>query len=183
MQSYLTNSIQFFKLGNTLSSPKIVKCGVPQGSCLGPLLFLLYINDFVNISEHLSSILFADDTTKYASEFNVNTLIRHVTQDLEKVKEWCNSNQLSLNLSKTCTMALSLIDNQTPKIKIDNFEIMAVNSTSFLGLKIDNKLCFSDHVANICLKLAKTLGIFHKLRYYVPKSVLLSLYYSLVYPH
>ena len=114
---------------------------------------------------------------------DVNTLHRHVSQDLEKVKVWCNSNKLSLNISKTCTMALSLANNQMPKLKIDNAEINAVNSMSFLGIKIDNKLSFSNHVADVCLKLSKTLGIFHKLRHCVPKPVLLSLYYSLVYPY
>ena len=100
-KNYITKRYQCVRYNNELSEKKEMKCGVPQGSILGPLLFLIYINDICNSSELVSFILFADDTNLLMSHLNLNTLIDKVNEELEKISIWLQINKLSLNLSKT----------------------------------------------------------------------------------
>ena len=101
LKSYLSNRQQFVSIDNVESSPLNIKCGVPQGSILGPLLFLIYINDIVNSSTVLAFVLFADDTNIVLSHTNLNELIDTLNAELRKVSSWFKCNKLSLNISKT----------------------------------------------------------------------------------
>ena len=101
MKSYLNNRQQCVKIGNTQSDFLTIKCGVPQGSVLGPLLFLLYINDIQKSSRILKFILFADDTSVLHSLKNTLLLEQEINEGLEEVTQWLNANKLSLNLDKT----------------------------------------------------------------------------------
>ena len=106
-RSYLTGRKQFVSLNGTNSNFKNITCGVPQGSLLGPLLFILYINDFQNSSNLLSFILFADDTSVFFSHKNPNTLVDTVNTELSRIHEWICCNKLSLNVLKTHGMFFS----------------------------------------------------------------------------
>ena len=99
--SYLSNRSQYVSYNKTSSDVCNINCGVPQGSILGPLLFLIYINDMVNVSTSLLPILFADDTNVFLSGKNVNDLLNAMNLELEKISDWINCNKLSLNVSKT----------------------------------------------------------------------------------
>ena len=99
--SYLNNRKQFVQFNNVNSSENIIKCGIPQGSILGPLLFILYINDISNASNLLRFILFADDTNVYYSGKNTSDVNNVLNQEMEKVSDWLIANQLSINLKKT----------------------------------------------------------------------------------
>ena len=105
--SYLTNRQQYTALGNTVSSRQAVTCGIAQGSSLGPILFLIYINDLPNCSSLLTFRVFADDTNVFALARDLKTLeqlmnIEHELQhELKNVKIWCDANKLSTNFSKT----------------------------------------------------------------------------------
>ena len=104
--SYLTNRQQYVKLGNFESPNQTMICGIPQGSTLGPLLFLIYINDLPNCSEKLTFKIFADDTNVFASARDFKSLETLMNSELEKVKEWCDVNKLSINMSKTNFMIM-----------------------------------------------------------------------------
>ena len=95
-KSYLHNRSQFVHLNGTNSETKIITCGVPQGSVLGPLLFLLYINDLPNISNKLQFFLFADDTNNYVETEDLDTLEKFMNKESKKLYEWLCINRLSL---------------------------------------------------------------------------------------
>ena len=100
-KSYLENRMQLVSCNGAKSPLKLIKYGVPQGSILGPLLFILYINDLPNVSSNLFFLLFADDTNIFSSHSSIETLINHTNTELEKVAEWFRTNKLTLNLDKT----------------------------------------------------------------------------------
>ena len=100
-KSYLKNRYQYVVYNGERSDKKRITCGVPQGSILGPLLFLLYINDLANVSEKLFALLFADDSNMFLSGKNVDELVNSMNIEMEKVTDWLNVNKLSLNLKKT----------------------------------------------------------------------------------
>ena len=108
MKSYLTNRKQFVALDGCRSEMRVIDIGVPQGSVLGPLLFLIYINDLPRSVNRLNSILFADDTTLHFSHNNINSLCDTLTSDLTCVKDWLLANELTVNAKKTYFMIFSL---------------------------------------------------------------------------
>lgn len=98
--SYFSDRYQTVNYNGTESPPLPLQCGLPQGSILGPLLFLLYVNDLPNVSNKLSKILFADDTSVFYSHKNPEILIKVVNEELDKLSTWFKSNKLSLNIKK-----------------------------------------------------------------------------------
>ena len=122
-KDYLTNRKQFVNIKGHDSQYKLISCGVPQGSLLGPLLFILYINDLQNSSHILSFICFADDTNLFLSHRNPNTLINQLNNELKFVQSWIHANKLSLNIEKTHYMIFSNSLNVLPgNVKINNID-------------------------------------------------------------
>ena len=106
-EDYLTNRMQYATYNSIKSEQKIIDCGVPQGSILGPLLFLLYINDLSTVSEPCFSILFADDTNMFIAGKYIQDMCHKLNEDLTKIQEWLCCNKLSLNVSNTHYMVFT----------------------------------------------------------------------------
>ncbi len=182
--SYLQNRKQVVSINNTYSDPSFLKCGVPQGSILGPTLFLIYVNDIYRVSHLMNFVLFADDTNVFKSGDNINTVINCVNSELVKVSKWFRTNQLTLNISKTHFMIFSrrYIPSVT-NVCIDNIQLERVKCTTFLGVHIDDMISWKQHISHVLNKVNRGIGILYKLRNVFPKQTLLQIYKSLIYPH
>ena len=183
-KSYLSNRKQFVCIDDNVSEYKNIRCGVPQGSILGPILFLLYINDLPNVSKVLKCILFADDTSIFLSHNDIVPLQKIFNNELQHVTKWMCTNKLSINISKTNFMIFSKkkCNNENVSIKMCNSQIKQVSSLRFLGLIIDNKLNWANHINYVCNKVSKNIGIMYKLNS-LPKSVLKLIYNTIILPH
>ena len=182
-RSNLTDRHQYTKVGNSISNNSKISYSVPQGSWLGPILFLMYINDIPNSSK-FDITLFADDTYLMLSGTNLKELKFEVNEELKNLDVWFCRNKLSANYSKTKYMIINkvphkLIDEPF-KIGLIGSLLERTESVNYLGVFIDEKLNWSVHTNHLSLQLAKLTGIFYRLRNYVSKETLCMLYYSLV---
>ena len=136
------------------STYRPLEYGTPQGSCLGPLLFMIFVNDLHHHLEHCDCILFADDTTIYLGHRNLKYLEWCIESDLANIAEWFKANKLTLNLNKTVGMIFNPKNAPgNPQIMIDDRKIPSVRHTKFLGVWIDDKLSWHTHTNNLTLKL------------------------------
>lgn len=187
IENYLSDRQQFVVFNGKNSPTNTIRCGVPQGSILGPLLFLLYINDLPNCSTTLKFILFADDTNIICTCKDPNTLETILNNDLEIISNWFKLNKLSLNISKTNYMIFKSKYNRNTDINfriiIDNKQLDQVNTTKFLGILIDDKLSWNAHTTHVCSIISKYNGIIRKVKQFLPVDSLSTLYNTLVYPY
>ena len=184
--SYLSGRQQFVEYNGTSSSYNDVICGVPQGSVLAPLLFLIYINDICNASNILELILFADDTNIFFSDDDISQLMNVVNSQMEKISEWFRANMLSLNEKKSNFMIFRPRQKrQTIELllKINGQKIDNVKETMFLGVILDEYMSWKSHISHIASKISKSIGIIYKSSFYLSKSALRTLYYALIYPY
>ena len=152
MSSYLTDRSQYVKLGDHCSTMRKISIGVPQGSVLGPILFLIFINDLINSAPQLEYILFADDTNIFSSEPQV------LKENLIKIEEWCLANRLILNTKKTFQVIFKapnkmISDPDVFNLSMGNSQLATISSTKFLGIEIDSNITFKTHTGQICKKL------------------------------
>ena len=182
--SYLSNRWQYVSLDKTDSELLKVKCGVPQGSVLGPKLFILYLNDLCMVSKSLNSILFADDTNFFCSGINLNEIVTTVENEMKQVKKWFDVNKLSLNASKTKYMIFANreISNEV-KLRIEDTEIERVLEMKFLGVIIDHKLSWKMHIKHVQSKISKSIAILYKMRDLLNYHALYIVYCSIVVPY
>ena len=181
-RSYLSDRKQYVSVNGSNSNLLQISCGVPQGSVLGPLLFLLYINDLPNVSKKLKFYLFADDTNIYCESSDLSNLIKIVNRELRSVKKWLDANKLSLNIDKTNYIIFHSSSVSIPSdavIKIGKKHIKRLKFVKFLGLLLDEHLSWKYHLSELSKKLARTCGIFFKIRNLLPLDVLLCLYNAL----
>ena len=183
--TYIQNRCQKVKYSSTvLSQNEIMKCGVPQGSTLGPLLFLLYVNDLPNTSDILSFILFADDTSIFIKGNELNDLVNSFNLELKKLSTWFAANQLSLNVKKTnCILFTNDRVNSEIKLMIDRTQIAQVQEIKFLGILIDDKMTWKSHINYISNKISKSIGILYKVRHVLSNEWKLNLYKTFVLPY
>ena len=183
--SYLSEHKQYVSINGSCSSMKIVKTGVPQGSNLGPVLFSVYVNDIFN---HFKStpVLYADDTCLNVKAHKLDLLETLMNQEMEIARQWMLANKLTINTSKTKAMVIS------PKIKKSTFDysikcgeslISVQQNIKYLGLIIDDKLNFKEHIKIVERKVACAVGILAKSKHYLPQDILMQLYHALIDCH
>ena len=160
--------------------------GVPQGSILGPLLFLIYVNDLPDC--HLASaiILYADDTVLYYSSKSVSDLEHHINADLGTVSEWFSRNLLTLNISK-CNFVIfgspqKLIRIQGISVKVEGTSIERSQSFKYLGVTLHQSMSWADHVDAISMKINQRIGLIRRIRNLLPLQARVALYNALILP-
>ena len=187
--SHLTNRQQYVQIGNTVSSKQTMTCGIPQGSSLGPVLFLIYINGLPNCSNALTFGIFADDTNVFASARNLKDLEEIVNSELKKVKIWCDVNRLSINFTKTNFMIIksSKKKDDQVSIKIESADgtinvLQKKQKIKYLGILVDETMSFNHHISYICTRIARNNGIISKLRHCLTLLQMKQIY-TLIYPY
>ena len=183
IKSYLYNRSQYTCANDINSDLESVIAGVPQGSILSPLLFNLFINDIVSLKVD-NVTLYADDAVFCLTDDNFYGCIARVNEFIYHLTKWLNMIQLIPNTDKTVVMLFSnSTENNLPNIFFRGNELQWVDEIKYLGLYLDRKLLFSTHINKVCSKISSGQGVIYSLSSYLPIKVLLSLYYTLVYPH
>jgi hypothetical protein len=191
--SYLTNRSQYVEINGVKSDMCTIQTGVPQGSILGPLLFLIYINDLYLASKFVS-IMFADDTNLLSSlcnfqmnaRENLSEISERINVELSKVYDWLCVNKLSLNINKTKAMVFSFKQrplSEMPKLKINNIDIELVDDFKFLGVHINKNLSWQPHIIHIANKLSRINGTLSRMKNILSTKILRMIYSALFQPH
>ena len=190
--SYLNNRQQFFKVNGALSHIKDVTCGVPQGSCLGPLLFLIYINDLPRALHNCKVTMYADDTSLSFASNNIDDLNQFMNEDLDCLKDWLQGNKLSLNVLKTHAMVvgsrpklkrISEEVSEQPSFFINGTQIETVERTKYLGVQLDCHLVWDEHIKGMRNKVSRALGFLKYAKKFLQQGTLSKMYRGIVEPH
>ena len=184
--SYLSNRSQFVSINGFQSKTKNISIGVPQGSVLGPLLFLIYIND-LNVAINYAIVHhFADDTNLLITGKSLKTIKKHTNIDLKLLCNWLKANKISLNSSKTEAILFRHPNKNIDydlKLKIDGKIIFLTNSVKYLGILLDPHLHWKHHIHELNMKLSRATGMLSKIRHYVSYNTLISIYYAIFSSH
>ena len=197
-ESYLSNRCQFVDFDGTYSTARHLSTGVPQGSILGPLLFIIYMNDIYVASSKFRAVLYADDSNMISTlcsfdvtltpkDFQKSKLSQNINHELSSISDWLSINKLSLNAKKTKYMLFhhrqKNINRLVPTLTIDGHDIERVVEFNFLGLTIDQHLNWNPHIQKVSNKIARALGVISRLKRILPPHILRTLYNSLILPH
>ena len=182
-KSYLSGREQIVSYKNTNSDPALVTTGVPQGSVLGPLLFIIYANDLYASIKHCKIISFADDTTVFLSGVDQLQLINKMEIDLGILADWYIANRLCLNSNKTKSLmfrnkSIPLQCNLT-SLKVHGSDISLVDETKFLGIIVDKHLDWGKHLDSLRKTLSSVLYILRTCKNILKKNILKAVYFSL----
>ena len=184
-KSYLCNRKQLTCIGDCVSALDLIEWGVPQGSVLGPLLFLIFINDIPRASD-LGTWLFADDTALLASAESLSLLESQMNHEVDKVQNWLLANKLSVHyVDKTQYILVQKnpyyrVDDDLFELKMGNNIIARTKTYRYLGMIVDEKFSWSEHINEVCKKLSQVAGVIFKMRYLLSKKALMLVYHSLV---
>ena len=163
-----------------------ISTGVPQGSILGPLLFIIYINDLGNASKLFKMIIYADDTTLYSTlDVFGNYISKNLNLELTKVADWLKLNKWSINIKRSKFMVFHMPQKQVniPNIKIENIKIEFADEFNFLRLTIHKHFKWDSHINKIASKILNIIGIMCRLKHMVPSEILLTIYNGQIKPH
>jgi len=176
--------MQFVKINDSQSDVRPIKFGVPQGSVLGPLLFLIYVNDIKNAIPNGNPKLFADDTNIFVVGKSLNEVESRANDCLVKLNSWCLSNKLTINFSKTCYTVFTPKKNVVTdclSIFIGSNSVKHTTSCKYLGVTIDNQLSWINHIDSVYKKIIKFVSIFYKIRDLLPIPCRNMIYYSFIH--
>ena len=185
-QNYLTNRSQCVIHNGSLSQEKLITSGVPQGSILGPVLFVLFVNDFPSVARHSKVVLYADDTVLLFSSTSSTEIQSCLNEDLISASKWFQANKLLLNISKCKWMLFGsqkrLKKCALPEISINNSPLEHVSTYKYLGLLLDCSLNWQPHINYVCKKLKQRLGVLKRVRQYLDEATSTLLYNALILP-
>ncbi len=187
MKIYLSNRQQSVMFNGTFSSMKALHCGIPQGSCLGPLLYSIFVNDMTLILQKAHSVMYADDTTIYASTKNIIHLSSILQNELMQISEWVTENKLKLNVSKTKCLVICSRNAQRGKhrlcVSLLGIDIEQVGEAKLLGVAIDETLSWATQINNIITKMSRSISIIRRSAFFLANTARKQVIQSLVMSH
>ena len=183
IQNYLSNRGQRTRLDSSVSTLMPVGTGVPQGSTIGPLMFIIYINDLVNVLQNCKSCMYADDTVLYCGNVSEKAVRKDLQKDINRVQEWCDTNRLTLNVSKTKIMPF-MSDHKRKKFKKYKIYMkgVQVENYKYLGIMLDNRLSGELQYNKLSKNLGFKLRTFSKIRKYMNVRAALAVYKATILP-
>ena len=190
-ESYLSNRKHFCQVGGIDSGTDHIEIGVPQGSCLGPLLFVVYINDLPSGIQNSTVSMYANDTSLSYKSKDLTLLIEAVNDDLRNLETWLKRNKIPLNVTKTHSMLIcskckhKSIKNsdETFGLKIRDKILNIVEKIKYLGVQVDQNLDWKEHIKYVASKVSRPIGFLKYAKSLVPSTTLINLYKSIVEPH
>jgi len=187
IMNYLTDRQQYVYVNNSNSFYSNVIYGVPQGSILGPLLFLLYINDLPNVLNFSKIIMYADDVVIWYSHNCLNIVTDIMNSEMKNIYNWYTENKLSINFSKSNYMIFhgnkKIIPSNMEPIFLGSNSLEQVKVVKYLGIYIQNNLRWSHQIKCVTTKIAAYVGIISKIRHYFSLKIILMYYYSFIHSH
>ena len=184
--SYHSNRSQRTSVGNFTSTPSYVSLGVHQGSVLGPLLFLIYINDLPDILQNTKSPLFADDTVVYTTAPSADHLTVALNEDLNNVRNWLVDNRLTLNIGKSKYMLIGgnkrVKDFGNVTLRIEGKGLEKVSNYKYLEVIIGENLSWTDHAESVARKVSQRIGVLRRIKHLLPRAQRETVYNSMMLP-
>ncbi len=185
--NYLSDRSQYVYVNGSRSTENDIKIGVPQGSILGPILFLLFINDLPNEVKQCITNLYADDCMIYVSTESIDDLKCDLQSDLNNVQQWFTNNRLTINTKKSCVMPVgnknkTNVISKALNVKIDDQVLNLCHDVKYLGVTIDEHLKWSKHIDKVYSKLSSKIGLLSRISKFLPSNTLNTLYNTLIKP-
>lgn len=187
LEDYLTSRNIFVSANGKVSNKRTIALGVPQGSILGPLMYIIYTNDFINCLDRANAYIYADDTALTVSNENPSHGLAAMQHELKNASTWFLANKLKLNTEKTQVGLFGtphqlkhFRDQVTPEICINGVKIPCSKTINYLGVILDERLTFDDHIKSLARKLSRTLGILSNIKHLLPFKIRKTVYVSLV---
>lgn len=187
IKDYLSDRSQRVFYNSFLSNSSDIHCGLPQGSCLGPLLFSVYTNDLPYALNKSSVVMYADDSTMYYSNHDVNEISSVLEKELAAVLKWVNNNNMILNVSKTRSMLIGskqrLHNNTQLILRMEHSKLEQVQPVRLLGVMVDLHLSWSPHINHVISQMGKASAVVRMCSYFVTSMIIKQVVQSLVFSH
>ena len=181
---YLENRKQFVMNNGIRSECRTINYGIPQGTVLGPLIYLMYVNDIMESDVRSDLSMFADDTAIVAHGNNLKDTISQITDDIDKLSEWFSYNKLTVNLDKSkCMYFGKSVQDELVQVNVKGVRLECVNSFTYLGIIIDNKLQFQDHIKKCIKQAGHKIYMLSRIRHCVNKKTALMIFKSMILPY